>query len=200
MYRDVFQDLYRAVVPVHFYDANVSAEGVWIIRQGVRSVELQAWRHVWRQQLFIVGRRSYLRERYSVLWRPLSKDLPLPHYNVFRRALKDVSSYPDQFLAGLLKHGVDRGAAHGYAPAGAGTTSGGEQLGVAVEHLHVRRRHPQFIGDDLGESGLGTLAVGRDTAVDRYPARGIDDDPGVVGTPFAVGARSFGHSGQTHAD
>ena len=69
-----------------------------------------------------------------------------------------------------------------------------------MPHPHVAGRDAKLIGDNLGEDGLGALAVGRDTGVDLHVPVRSDDTAGVFFQEGHLSAGTFHHRRNAHTD
>ena len=69
-----------------------------------------------------------------------------------------------------------------------------------MAHAYIARGDAQLVGDNLGEGGLSTLAVGRYARVGLHVAVGADDHPGVLLQGCDLGAGAFDHCRDAYAD
>ena len=92
---------------------------------------------------------------------------PVLKADICYRAIEQVGGDQGEFLAGLLQHDVQRRATSDQAPAGCCPPTSGQECGIAVQYLDLRRRYAQHIGHHLGKGSGRALAVGRNPGMDR---------------------------------
>ncbi len=93
-------------------------------------------------------------------------------------------------------------------PGGIGSQPVGGVVGVTLDHLDVGGRYAQLLGDDLGESGLVTLALGADPELEDGLPGGMDPqlrrvehaEPEDVVVVAVTGSHHLGEGGDADAD
>ena len=119
--------------------------------------------------------------------------------HILSGAVQEGRSDDKQLLAGFDGDCVDGGCADGDASAGAGAVAGGDEGGITVDDVHICGGEGELIGDELGDDGLGALAVGRDAGEYGDAAGRLDEKPSVAGTPCASGASALDDGGDADA-
>ncbi len=107
-------------------------------------------------------------ERNGLLGIELVESRLIRKNHVFLFAIDQMGGDRGQFLARLLQNYVQRGAAGDQATAAPGSSTSRKNAGVAMQHLHIRRGHPENVRGNLGKGCLRTLAMRRNPGVNRH--------------------------------
>src|SRR5438034_735877 len=157
---DEAADLHLARALVDVDDADIAAERERQVRRVVIVDRLEARLHAgW---MVGVGREGDLLDRLLAVRRAFDVELAGRPLEVLLGRLEEMRRELPRLVADLAGGNGGRRSRHRCRSRRVGAEPIGRGVGVAVLDLDVGDGEPELLGDDLGEGGLVTLALGLD--------------------------------------
>src|SRR5438445_6800713 len=197
---NIAQDVESTSVTVHFNDSHMRPKAKGVVTQNKMYRKFEPSLYARWQLLTPLCCSSDFSKGESVLWTTFVHQCAILEPNVLGSAVQEMRRQKRHFSARLLEPFIHCRAAQRHAATREGALPGGEHGGVAVQHLHGLRTHPQLVGDDLGKGGFRPLTVGRDFCVHLDLASWLDAYQCMALLHLATAARRFHDGGQTHAE